>query len=79
MTLGDLSACQSDADRAIQPAGALGQRGEEGLAEEEAFSRRSHRPKTQFASLIPAVQYYAPPEYRPLVPIPFEHPDKLFP
>ena len=78
VTLSDLPTGQPHPNRAVQPAGPFGKRGEEWLTQEEAFSAGSHCPKPQFASLIPAVQHYPPAEYRPLVPIPFEHSNELF-
>jgi hypothetical protein len=79
MTLSDLPTGQPDPDCAIEPTGSFGESGEEGLAQQETFSARRHCPKPQFPSLIPAVQYQPPPEDRPLMPIPFEHSDELFP
>jgi hypothetical protein len=78
MTLSNLPAGQSHPNRAVQPAGAFGQSGEEWLTQQKAFSAGGHCPKPQFASLIPAVQHDTPPECRPLVPVPIEHSDKLF-
>jgi hypothetical protein len=78
MTLGDLSAGQPYPYRSIQPAGSFSEGGQERLAQQEALPAGGHCPKPQFASLIPAVQYHAPPECRPLMPVPIEHPDELF-
>jgi hypothetical protein len=78
MTLGNLSAGQPYPDRSVQPAGSLSEGGQERLAQQEAFPGRGHCPKPQFASLVPAVQYYPPPEGRPLMPVPIEYSDELF-
>jgi hypothetical protein len=78
MTLGDLPAGQPYPDGAVQPAGTFRKGGEQRLAQEQAFPAWCYRPDPQFASLIPAVQHYPPPEGRPFLPIPFEHSDKLF-
>jgi hypothetical protein len=77
MILTDVPAGEPHPDRAIQPTGSGCQGCQERLGEDQAFTRRRDRPKTQFASLISAVQYHSPAESRPLVPIPIEHPDQL--
>jgi hypothetical protein len=77
--LGHLPAGQPHPYRTVEPAGSFGEGSEERLAEQEALPAGRHRPKPQFASLIPSMQHDPPPEYRPFVPIPFEHPDELFP
>jgi hypothetical protein len=78
MTLGNLSAGQPHSYRPIEPAGSFGEAGEERLAKQETFSAWRYCPKPQFPSLIPAVEYDPPPEYRPLVPVPVEHSNELF-
>jgi adenosylmethionine-8-amino-7-oxononanoate aminotransferase len=77
MVLGHMPAGQPYPYRPIQPTRARRQRRQQGLSQDETLARGRHRPKTQFASLISAVQHNAPAEGRPLLPIPFEHPDQL--
>jgi hypothetical protein len=78
VTLGHLSTGQPNPYRAVEPTGPFGECCEERLAEQEALSAWCDRPKPQFSSLIPTMQHDAPPEYRPFVPVPFEHSDELF-
>jgi hypothetical protein len=77
MILADVPAGEPHPDCAIQPAGSRRQGCQERLGKDQAFACRGDRPKTQFASLISAVQYHSPTKSRPLVPIPIEHPDQL--
>jgi hypothetical protein len=77
MTLGHLAAGQPNPHRAIQPAGALSQRGEQRLAQQQALTGGSYRPKPQFASLVSPMQYNTPGKSRPLLPVPFKYPDQL--
>jgi len=78
MALGHLSAGQPHPHRSVQPAGTFHQPWEEGLTQEETLAARRYRSEPQFASLVPPMQHHAPPEGRPLVPVPFEHPEELF-
>ena len=77
VTLGHLAASQSNSHCAIQPAGSFGQSTEQRLAQQQALTGRSYRPKPQFASLISPMQYNTPGKSRPLLPVPFEYPDQL--
>jgi adenosylmethionine-8-amino-7-oxononanoate aminotransferase len=75
--LGYLATSQPDPHCAIQPAGPRGQRTEQRLAQQQALTRWSYRPKSQFASLISPMQDNAPGKGRPFLPVPFEHPNQL--
>jgi hypothetical protein len=77
MVLADVPAGQPYSYRPVQPARSRGQGGQQRLRQDQALTRGRDRPKPQFASLIPAVQYHSPAKSRTLVPIPIEHPDQL--
>jgi hypothetical protein len=78
VALSHFPAGQADPHRSIEPAGTFRQSGEEGLAQQQAFSAGCYRAEPQSASLVTLVQHNTPGIGWSLETIPVQDSSKLF-